>query len=146
MSDMNDVCCTIKGDLMWVKNFVEDQDYPGTYKVDVCNLSDAAVEGLKAIGLSGSLRPKPTDDPAPEKGAWIRLASNKPIPTYDDDGKLMESETNFIGNGSKGIARAWAFTVTRKGTLFGRVSAKCLKLHITELVENTGTMDEEEAL
>jgi hypothetical protein len=140
MSDMNDVTCTVAGTLMWVKNNVEDKEYPGTWGVDVCNLSAAAVARLKEIGLEGSLKH------SEELGDFIKLKSNRPIPTEDADGKIIKSEVNEVGNGSKGTARVWAFTVTKKGKLFGKVSAKCLKLKVTELLEYTGSDDEEEAL
>jgi hypothetical protein len=42
----------IKADVMWAY-LVKPNDMSGKYQVDLCNLSDKAVEALESMGIGG---------------------------------------------------------------------------------------------
>lgn len=99
----------------------------GKYQVDLCNLSDAAVEKLQSMGISVT-----TNDKKPEQGTYVTAKSkNFQIKTYDSNGEEITGVP--VGNGSKvkAVVRPydWTFQKTR-----GR-SAGILKLVVTDLVE-----------
>lgn len=97
-------------------------DLSGKYQVNLCNLSDAAVEALE--GMDIEVREKEG------MGKYITCKSAKPMKAYDTDGDEI---TEDIGNGSKSKAiissYEWKYK-NKKG-----VSPSLKKLVITELVE-----------
>jgi len=111
----------LKADVMWA-NLDTRNEMSGKYQVDLCNLSPAAAQALRDMGIEV----KNKDD----KGDFITCKSNNPIRAYDSNG--LELEGVSVGNGSKAIAvigsYAWTFR-NKEG-----VSPSLKKLAITELV------------
>ena len=111
----------IKADIMWAQ-MNKINDLSGKYQVNLCNLSDAAVEALE--GMDIEVREKEG------MGKYITCKSAKPMKAYDTDGDEI---TEDIGNGSKSKAiissYEWKYK-NKKG-----VSPSLKKLVITELVE-----------
>jgi hypothetical protein len=110
----------IKADVMWA--YLDRQnEMSGKYQVDLCNLSDAAVNALEGMGLT--VRQK--DD----KGYFITCKSNNPIKAFDKNGDIIDGVS--IGNGSKAEALV-GFYEWRYQKKEG-VSPSLKKLVITEL-------------
>jgi len=111
----------LKADVMWA-NLDTRNEMSGKYQVDLCNLSPAAAQALRDMGIEV----KNKDD----KGDFITCKSNNPIRAYDSNG--LELDGVSVGNGSKAIAvigsYAWTFR-NKEG-----VSPSLKKLAITELV------------
>lgn len=113
----------IKADIMWAflskKNEMADR-----YTVDLCNLSDKAVEALEDMGVTVNFKE--------DKGRYITCKSTNPIRAYDDGGAEIDSDVK-VGNGSKCVGSIsfyeWSYK-NKKG-----VSPSLRKLVITELVE-----------
>ena len=78
----------LKADLMWAY-LDKPNDMSGKYQVDLCNLSDAAVDALEGMGIA--VRQKE------DKGFFITCKSQNPIRAYDRDGDTIEGIA--IGNG-----------------------------------------------
>lgn len=128
----------IKADVMWA--YLDRQnEMSGKYQVDLCNLSDAAVNALEGMGLT--VRQK--DD----KGYFITCKSNNPIKAFDKNGDIIDGVS--IGNGSKAEALV-GFYEWRYQKKEG-VSPSLKKLVITELqayedVEAVSDMGDDEVL
>ena len=122
----------INGTTFWAKLTRPNQD--GKYSVDICNLSDKAVEFLKQYGAN--VRTK-----GDERGNFISCSSKYPITPYTVEGDEIES---LIGNGSQ----AQAVIEIRTGT--NQYGPQCFtsikKLRITDLIEYAGAGDETEAV
>lgn len=129
----------IKADVMWA-NLDKPNEMSGKYQVDLCNLSDAAVNALESMGLS--VRQK--DD----KGYFITCKSNQPIKPFDKTGDVLEGMS--IGNGSKAVALIGSYSWTFKNK--EGVSPSLKKLVIDELVTYddaepaTALVDDDEVL
>jgi hypothetical protein len=129
----------IKADVFWAQlNKINEMS--NKYQVNLCNLSDAAVEALEAMGVSVSIG----EDKKADMGRYITCKSNNPIRAFDADGDEL---SELIGNGSKAKAVVgcyeWKYK-NKKG-----VSPSLKKLIITNLVEYAsegGSIDDEEAL
>lgn len=99
------------------------------YQVDLCNLSDKAVEQLEEMGLAVKNNPD-----KPDQGSYITPVSTRQIKFYNSAGDELTGIE--IGNGSK--ARAvlgyydWEFN-RKKGR-----SPSLVKLIIDDLVEYEG--------
>lgn len=114
----------IKANVMWAQmNRVNEMS--GKYQINLCDLSDAAVEALQAIGID-----------VKEKeghGKYITCKSAKPMKAFDEDGDEINED---IGNGSKAkaiiTAYEWKYK-NKKG-----VSPSLKKLVVTDLVEYAG--------
>lgn len=129
----------IKCDIFWAQhNKVNDMS--GKYQINLCNLSDAAVEALEEMGISVQ---EGTDKKA-EMGRYVTCKSEKPIRVYDAEGDEINEA---IGNGSKGKALVSSYGWTYKNKK--GVSPSLRKLVITDLVEYAGASidaDDDEAL
>ena len=116
----------IKADIMWAY-LVKPNDMSNKYQVDLCNLSDKAVEALESMGLEVKHKEG--------KGKYITCKSSRPITIYDDGGAMLDGAN--LGNGSKAVALVgtweWAYQ-KKKGT-----SPALKRLVITELLEYTGS-------
>ena len=112
----------------------------GKYQVDLCQLSEAAVEALSAQGINV----KNKND---ERAAFITVKSNNEIRYYDKSGENITGV--LIGNGSKVKAVLGYFDWTSPTGKAGR-SASLKKMVVTELVDFEGSddiaVDLEEAL
>lgn len=128
----------IKADVMWA--YLDRQnDMSGKYQVDLCNLSDAAVNALEGMGLT--VRQKE------DKGYFITCKSNNPIKAFDKNGDIIEGIS--VGNGSKATALV-GFYEWRYQKKEG-VSPSLKKLVINELqtyedAEPVSDMDDDEVL
>ena len=115
----------IKADVFWCQhNKVNDMS--GKFQLNLCNLSDAAVEALEDMGISVQTG----EDKKADMGKYITCKSEKAIRVFDTDNDEI---TEAIGNGSKGKALvstySWIYK-NKKG-----ISPSLKKLVITDLVE-----------
>lgn len=116
----------VNADIYWA--FLNHLNMNEKYSVDLCNLSDAAVEKLQSMGLSCNSNPK-----QPEKGKFITCKSGYPIKAYNGAGDLITEiydENLKVANDSKGRA-VLSYYDWKNGK--GR-SAQLLKLFITDLI------------
>lgn len=125
----------LKADIMWAQ-LDKVNELSGKYQVNLCNLSDAAVEALEAMGINVLEKEG--------QGKYITCKSANPMKAFDTDGDLI---TEKIGNGSKAKAiitpYEWKYQ-KKKG-----VSPSLKKLVITDLVvyESAGAdIDDDEVL
>ena len=111
----------LKADVMWAflerKNEMSDK-----YQLDLCNLSPAATQALKDLGVDVKHR----DD----KGDFITCKSSNPIIPLNKDGHSLEGVS--VGNGSKAIAVIGTYNWTFRNK--EGVSPSLRKLVITDLV------------
>ena len=131
----------LKADLFWCQhNKVNDMS--GKFQLNLCNLSDAAVEALEDMGISVQTG----EDKKADMGKYITCKSEKPIRVFDtDNDEIIEA----IGNGSKGKALVSSYSWTYKNKK--GVSPSLAKLVITDLVEYADgggriTADDEDVL
>jgi len=115
----------IKADIMWAY-LDKPNDMSGKYQVDLCNLSDPAVQALEDMGLA--VRQKE------DKGYFITCKSQNPIRAYDRDGDAIEGIS--IGNGSKAVAMVGSYSWNFKNK--EGVSPSLKKLVVEELVAYEG--------
>ena len=114
----------IKANIMWA--FMnKPNEMSGKYQLNLCDLSDAAVQALENMGIE--VREKEGH------GKFITCKSAKPMKAFDEDGKEIEED---IGNGSKAkaiiTAYEWKYK-NKKG-----VSPSLRKLVVTDLVMYAG--------
>lgn len=114
----------LSADIQWAF-FDKVSDMSGKYQVDLCNLADATVQALEAIGVA----PRKRED-KPEKGWFVTVKSNHPIKPVDKNGNPV---TAIVGNGSKAEALVSAYEWTWKNKK--GVSPTMLKIIITDLKE-----------
>lgn len=115
----------VKCDIFWAQHN-KINDMSGKYQINLCNLSDAAVEALEGMGISVATG----EDKKADMGRYITCKSEKPIKVFDTDGDEI---TEAIGNGSKGKAMIGSYSWTYKNKK--GISPSLKKLVITELVE-----------
>jgi hypothetical protein len=119
----------IKCDIYWAQ-LSKMNEMSGAYQVNLCNLSDAAVEALEEMGISVNQDSEKKAD----MGRYITCKSkNKPMKAFDVDG---DEVTEDIGNGSKAKALVGSYDWTYKNKK--GVSPSLIKLVITDLVEYAG--------
>jgi hypothetical protein len=121
----------IQGEIMWA--FLDTPNkMSGKYQVDICNLSKAAVEALKGIGLEARKKE--------DKGYYITPKSmNFAIKVTDSEGAPITAK---VGNGSKGIALVYAYESKSKP---GLICAGISSLQVTDLIVYEGTNNFETA-
>ena len=123
---MNDLAkpVKIKATVMWC--FHNKPNYmSGKFQLDLCNLSDNAVQALEGLGLEVRKR-----EDKPEKGFYITCKSTVPMKVFDASGNDLNNVA--IGNGSTATAVVGAYSWTfknKKGT-----SASLTKLVVDNLV------------
>tara|TARA_R110000744_G_scaffold378346_1_gene494351 strand:+ start:1574 stop:2011 length:438 start_codon:yes stop_codon:yes gene_type:complete len=116
----------VNADVYWA--FLNNKNMNEKFSVDLCNLSEAAVEKLQSMGLSAN-----SNDKQPEKGQFVTCKSDYPIKAYNSDGDLItEIYDNGlkVANQSKGRAVLSSYD-WKNGK--GR-SPKMLKFFITDLI------------
>jgi len=117
----------LNADIYWA--FLSHKNMNDKYSVDLCNLSDAACEKLKSVGLNVNENEK-----QPEKGKFITCKSDYQIIAFNSAGDMIEeiyTEAGLqVGNGSKGRAMISYYDWKNKK---GR-SPKMLKFFITDLI------------
>ena len=125
----------LKAEVMWAQ-LTKVNEMSGKYQVNLCKLSDAAIEALTEMGIEVKEKE--------EMGKYITCKSAKPIKAFDVDNDEIEEN---IGNGSKAkaiiTAYEWKYK-NKKG-----VSPSLKKLVITDLVEYGGAAslkDDDEVL
>lgn len=115
----------IKADIMWA--FLDRKnDMSGKYQVDLCNLTDPAVQALESMGLAVRFKDG--------KGNFITCKSNNTIIPHGKDGDTLEGVA--IGNGSKAVALVGAYEWSWKNKQ--GVSPSLKKLVIEEIVSYEG--------
>ena len=124
----------IRATVMWA--FLDKpNEMSGKYQVDLCELSDKAVQGLEALGIEVKNKEG--------KGNYITCKSQRPIFAFDDGGSQLNG--TIVGNGSKAACLVNTYDWTFKGKK--GVGAGIQKLVITDLKEYEGVsagMDFEE--
>jgi len=117
----------LNADIYWA--FLNHKNMNDKYSVDLCNLSDAACEKLKSVGLNVN-----DNDKQPEKGKFITCKSDYPLIAFNSAGdkieEIYENDGLKVGNGSK--ARAMITYYDWRNNK-GR-SPKMLKFFITDLI------------
>lgn len=115
----------VQADIMWA--FLDTPNQMSEkYQVDLCNLSEKAVEALEELGINVKRKEG--------KGFYIVAKSKKyPIKTETENGQEVNCK---VGNGSKGIATIKPYQYQFKGKT--GVSAGINKLVITHLIEYNG--------
>jgi hypothetical protein len=116
----------VNADVYWA--FLNNKNMNDKFSVDLCNLSEAAVEKLQSMGLSANSNPK-----QPEKGKFITCKSDYPIKAYNSAGDLITEiydENLKVANESKARAVLSAYD-WKNGK--GR-SPRLLKFFITDLI------------
>lgn len=129
----------INATVMWA-SLNERNGKTGKYQVDLCQLTDDAVEKLKTLGVEARTR-----EDQPEKGYFIVCKSqNYPIPAVDAHGKPIDAQTK-IGNGSRASAMISSYAWNPKWGKDKRSPTIKGNLTITDLVEYVpSVVDEEE--
>jgi hypothetical protein len=107
----------------------------GKYQMDLCNLSENAVDAIKSLGLEVRTR-----QDKPEKGFFITAKSNNPISVFDAKG--VDLSNVAIGNGSKVVVVLSSYDWTWKNKK-GR-SASIKKLVVEELQAYDGGESEDD--
>jgi len=125
----------LKGDVMWASTDIMNP-MSEKYQIDICNLSDNAVNALDALGIPVNQKEN--------QGYYVTCKSKLPIRTYDSDGQQLTGfplkddgspspQSVKIGNGSECIALiepySWKFK-NKEG-----VSASLKKLVVTNLIK-----------
>jgi hypothetical protein len=103
--------------------FDRTNEMSGKYQVDICNLSDKAVEALEELGLQ--VRNK-----GDEKGNFITVKSSNPIKVFFDR-DIDEASPDMVGNGSKAKAAISFYDWSFRGKKGRSPSLK--KLVVTDL-------------
>lgn len=116
--------CTLE----WA-NLATPNEMSGKYEFDACGLSPKTIDALEALGIEVKVSEK-----HPDKGAFVKIRSARPIPAFDTDGDKLDG--NNVGNGTKAIVIAGSYDWKFKGKT--GTSASCRKLTITDLVEYDG--------
>ncbi len=116
----------VNADVYWA--FLNNKNMNDKFSVDLCNLSEAAVESLQSMGLSANTNPK-----QPEKGKFITCKSGFPIKAFNAAGDLITEiydENLKVANESKAKAVVSTYEWPNgKGR-----SPKLEKLFITDLI------------
>tara|TARA_R110000803_G_scaffold1228_7_gene4033 strand:- start:726 stop:1139 length:414 start_codon:yes stop_codon:yes gene_type:complete len=137
MSDVKPIVVT--ADVYWA-NLNRVNEMSGKFQVELCNLSDKAVEALEELGLSIK-----NADNKEDQGNYITCASRNAIRAYNTDGDELKGIE--VGNGSKARAVLGFYDWTFKGKA-GR-SPSLQKLIVDDLIvfeAATGSYDLEEAI
>jgi len=115
----------IEADIMWA--FLDTRNtYSNKYQVDLCNLSQKAIEALEDIGVE--VRNKEG------KGFFVTAKSkNYPITAIDKEGNPVTAK---VGNGSRGVAliKPYAYKASGKSG----VAVGINKLIVTDLIAYEG--------
>lgn len=119
----------IKADIMWAY-LSRTNDMSGKYQVDLCNLSDNAVQALEAMGISVPQKEG--------KGYYVTCKSTRQIRAYSKEGEELDGE--IVGNESKAVAMITPYHWNWKNK--EGVSPSLKKLVITDLVEYAGDVEQ----
>ena len=118
----------IKANLMWA-NLNRLNMKSKKYQVDLCNLSDKAVEALEQqIGVKARTRPD-----KPEMGRFITCKSTKPIFAFDDGGSQIDGD--IVGNGSEAVVVVSYYEYPNPSGPGKARSGSVQRLVVTNLVE-----------
>jgi hypothetical protein len=123
-----------RAEVMWCFHN-KPNEMSGKYQMDLCNLSENAVEAIKSLGLEVRTR-----QDKPEKGFFITAKSNNPISVFDAKG--VDLSNVAIGNGSKVVVVLSSYDWTWKNKK-GR-SASIKKLVVEELQAYDGGESEDD--
>lgn len=124
---MSNQAVAVAGTIYW-GFFNKPNDLSNKYQVDICCLSDKAVEAIEAMGVE--VRNKGDD-----RGSFITVKSNNPI-RVNFAADVGDADVEMIGNGTKAKAAIgyydWNFR-NKKGR-----SPSLMKLVVTDLVTYAG--------
>lgn len=115
----------IKADVYWCQH-TKVNDMSGKYQLNLCNLSDAAVDALESMGINVQVG----EEKKSEMGRYITCKSQSEIKVFDTEGDLIKEA---IGNGSKAKAVVGTYEWTYKNKK--GISPSVGKIIITDLVE-----------
>lgn len=122
----------IKGKAMYCNHQREGKF--GGYGVDLTNLDDKTVKGLKALGIKVGADTEREPDDAGYKGRFVKLKADTPVEAKDMKGNVLPSKL-IIGNGSTVYAAFRAKPWTHKESGRSGVRGVLLGLKVQELVE-----------
>lgn len=131
----------VKAIVMWARTKTPDERSNGKYNLELCNLSEAAVEAVRQdLGLEAKFKAEKAD-----KGFYLKVSSSNPIKAFDK--ASGEEITDELGNGTEVEARLFRGEV-RSGPYKGKASAKLARLNVTHLIPFVpgGDEDGDEAL
>jgi len=130
---------TLKATIMWAQLDTVN-DLSGKYQVDLCQLSDKAVEALYHMGIEARFK----DD----RGHFITCKSSRPITATDSSGVSLQGIK--VGNESQAVAVVSPYTWTFKNKTGQSPSLKKLVITHLEVFEEgdevTDSVDLDEAL
>ncbi len=115
----------LKASVYWCQH-TKVNDMSGKFQVNLCNLSDAAVEALEDMGISVQVG----EEKKADMGRYITCKSPNPLRVFDVENHEI---TEAVGNGSKGTALVSSYSWTYKNKK--GVSPSLKKLVVTDLVE-----------
>lgn len=116
----------VKATVMWA--FLnKTNDMSGKYQVDLCHLSDKAVESLEGLGIKVLSKE--------DKGRFVTCKSSHPIKAFNEKGAEMDGDV--VGNGSKCVATVGFYEWSFKGKK--GVSPSLKKMKVVDLVEYMGS-------
>lgn len=111
----------LKAEVMWANLDIRNE-MSGKYQVDLCQLSPAAAQALRDMGIEVKNKE--------DRGDFISCKSNNTIRAYDSNG--LELDGVSVGNGSKAVAVVGSYNWTFKNK--EGVSPSLKKLVITDLI------------
>lgn len=129
---------SIKATIMWAQ-LEERNEMSGKFQVDLCQLSDRAVEALESKGIEVKEHEG--------KGSYITCKSKNPIYAKDTDG--VDLRGIRIGNGSECVAAVGSYEWTFKNRSGVSPSLNGLVITALEIYDGEGgdsTPDLDEAL
>lgn len=126
----------IAGEFQWC-NLTKVNDMSGKYQLDICNLSEQAINALKEVGAQVRQR-----DDKPEKGYFITAKSNYEIPATDSNGTEIKEP---VGNGSKGhvVIQPYAWSFRGKSGI-GLGASKVVVTSLVHYEDGSETIDSED--
>lgn len=125
----------VKAEIKWAFLSKPNEKAGNKYTVDLCNLSDRAVEALQKRGVKVNYKDG--------SGHFITCKSQHPIRAFDDGGAEIDPSVK-VGNGSKGVCTLDFYDWTYMGKKGWSASVK--KLVITDLIEYKSAAEREEAV
>lgn len=123
-----------RAEVMWCFHN-KPNEMSGKYQIDLCNLSQNAIDAIKSLGLEVRKR-----EDKPEKGFFITAKSSIPIKVYDAKGEDLSNVA--IGNGSKAVVVLSTYDWSWKHKKGSSASVK--KMVIEELQSYDGNEAEDD--
>jgi len=129
----------INATLFW-PNLAKRNDMSGKYQVDICQLSDAAVEKLEEMGIEV----REGDGKKEDQGFYVTCKSDYPIEAVNTEGDKIAGE--MVGNGTTAAVAVttydWKFK-GKEGRSLGIAKLVVKELEVFEGAEAIELSDED---